>query len=130
MYCRVCKKYNARQKTGQVIREEILEKVKQSNFVSLLIDETTDISIMKQLIIYSKYLLKSGESKVSFLGIEEVCDGRAETLTECVKTFAERHGIVLNGRLCGLGRDGAAVMIGKKSGVATRLKHEVRQRRY
>ncbi|XP_070581491.1 zinc finger protein 862-like [Ptychodera flava] len=80
---------------------------------------------MKQLIIYSRYLLKSGESKVSFLGTEEVCDGRAETLTECVKTFAERHGIVLNGRLCGLGSDGAAVMIGKKSGVATRLKHEV-----
>ena len=61
---------------GQVLESEQLAKVKQSHYWSLLLDETTDFSVCKQLILHVMYLDEKAESHVTFLGMLEVsCRG-------------------------------------------------------
>ncbi|XP_078000900.1 zinc finger protein 862-like [Glandiceps talaboti] len=107
---------------GEVIRSDVLSAVQKSKFLSVLIDETTDVAILKQMILYSKYMVANGDTKVSFLGMIEVPDGTASTLKNAVTTFADENGIQLTNRLAGFGSDGAAVMVGRKTGVAKQLK--------
>jgi hypothetical protein len=40
--------------------------------MAVLCDESTDITVMEQLLIYVKYIDGNGETNVSFLGTEEV----------------------------------------------------------
>ena len=58
--------------SGNVIRDQQLEQVRKSNYWSLLLDETTDVSITKQLILHAMYLDEDAKSHVAFLGITEV----------------------------------------------------------
>ena len=41
---------------GEVIRSKVMEEVRASPAFSLLCDETTDVAVLKQLIIYVRYL--------------------------------------------------------------------------
>jgi hypothetical protein len=46
---------------GQLIREDKLQELRGSPSFSLLIDETTDVSILKQLIIYGRYMSSNNQ---------------------------------------------------------------------
>ena len=46
---------------GHVIRENKMDELRLSPNYSLLIDETTDVAIMKQLIIYGRYMSKCNQ---------------------------------------------------------------------
>ena len=54
------------------MRQTQLDKVKSSPFWSILLDETTDVSVKKQLILHANYLDPDGKSHVTFLGMIEV----------------------------------------------------------
>ena len=85
-------------------------------------DESTDISVLKQLIIVAKYILPSGKIETSFLHIGDIADGTAETIEGCyIVAFMETNGLDIN-KLRSFGSDGCAVMVGGVSGVASRLK--------
>ena len=51
-----------------------------------LIDETTDVSIVKQMIIYGHYICEGckGEAKTRFLGVVELSDGTAVIITDAL----------------------------------------------
>ena len=89
-------------------------------------DESTDISVLKQLVIVAKYILPSGKIETSFLHIGDIADGTAETIEDAIVAFMETNGLDIN-KLRSFGSDGCAVMVGRMSGVASRLK--VRQPR-
>jgi hypothetical protein len=108
--------YMARQ-----IETDVLEQLISSPYISLMCDETTDIAVLKQMVIYGKYLTNSGETRTVFLQITDLFDGRAETIEKALLQFCETAGIDIR-KVMGFGSDGAAVMIGRKSGVSTRLK--------
>ena len=82
-----------------------------SPFFSLLIDETTDVSILKQMIIYGRYICK-GEAKIRFLGVVELPDGAAVTITDALLQFCGEMELNIQKQLCGLGSDGASVTLG------------------
>ena len=82
-------------------------------------DETTDISVLKQMVIYRKYLTDSGEVCTVFLKITDLFDGKAETIERALLDFCEAAEIDMR-KVMGFGSDGAAVMIGRRSGVSTR----------
>ena len=90
-----------------------------SHYVSLLCDETTDVSITKQLIIYVRYVLE-GDIRVDYLKISDLKDGTAATIEELL-SVCQFVGINLS-KVVGFGCDGASVMVGARNGVATRLK--------
>lgn len=65
-----------------------------------------------------------GESVTRFTKIIDLKDGKAETIREAIVGHLDVSSLPLQ-QLCGLGSDGAAVMLGRKGGVATLLKADV-----
>ena len=65
-----------------------------------------------------------GEVKTSFIRILELPDGTAHTITEAVCGLCRDLALEMQ-HLCGLGSDGAAIMLGIRGGVSKLLKDEV-----
>ena len=61
--------------------------------------------------------------KTSFLQICELIDGKAETIVSKVCQVCDELQLDLQ-KLCGLGSDGASVMLGVRGGVSTLLKEQ------
>ncbi|KAG1674502.1 Zinc finger protein 862 [Nymphon striatum] len=79
---------------SSVLETDIIEKMQNSPFISLLCDESTDVSTSKNLVLY--------------------VDG--QTIATALLCFLEIHGIPV-AKVVGLGSNGAAVMTGKGKGV-------------
>ena len=94
---------------SQVLEEQILRDLQSSDFFSLMTDESTDIAVMKQLMLVGRYLIPGVGMKTSFLCISDIPNG---TVSDKGLQIA---------RLCAFGSDGASVMTGRLSGVAVRL---------
>lgn len=92
---------------------------------SILLDESTDLSVSKYLGVVLRYFSPAGNIVVSsFLALEPLiaCDARGivNALLKCL----ERHGIPLK-NMIGLGCDNASVIIGINNGV-----HKILQTEY
>ena len=83
-------------------------------------DESTDISVLKQLVLMGKYLTHDGV-RTSFLTITDIPNGTAETIEGVMLNFTREKGLQIT-RFCAFGSDGASVMTEKRSGVAVRLR--------
>ena len=105
-----------------MIEEELLEKLHASPYISILIDESTGITVSKKLIIYVKYILE-GRDKTSFLCNLEIPNGTAAAIKEVIDHYVENIRVPLS-KIVGFGSDGAAVMLGSKNGVATKLRED------
>ena len=103
-----------------VLQKEVDTLVQGSPFVSLLIDESTDISTTENLIIYIK-LLNNFNPETHLLGNVHIPNGQATTVTQIVKDIlASRH--VDEKKVVGFGSDGASVMTDENNSMAARLK--------
>jgi hypothetical protein len=91
-----------------------------SPFVSVLIDESTDISTSENMIIYLIYL-KAGVAIVTYVGLVHVPAVDAEAITDTLLTFLMENGLDIN-KVSAFCSDGASVMTGHKGGVVARLK--------
>ena len=101
----------------------ILESICSSPFFALCVDETTDISVTTQLIVYGRYLVE-GDVHTSFVSILELPDGTARSIDALFKLCEDLH-LDMCTRLCSLGSDGTSVMVGARGGVAKLLKDRV-----
>ena len=106
---------------AQQIEDAQLKAVNCSMFYGLMIDESTDISVTKQLVLYGRYVSETGEPCSTFLRIVDLVDGTAEHIEDAIRAYVADKGLALS-TLMGFGSDGAAVMTGRLSGVATRLR--------
>lgn len=103
-----------------VIEDNVLTALKGSEFYALMTDESTDISVLKQLVLVARYVTDSGV-KTSYLKIADLPDGTAESIEHAILKYADDKSLDI-AKLRGFGSDGASVMTGRHSGVATRLK--------
>ena len=108
---------------GKQIEKSELGHLLQSPFYSIMVDESTDISIAKEMVMYGRYLDSGAVIKMSFLRIVELPNGSADTVEEAFLSYLSDRSISLS-NLVGFGSDDAAVMTGRVSGVATRLKQK------
>ncbi|KAI8490382.1 hypothetical protein Bbelb_316500 [Branchiostoma belcheri] len=90
-------------------REEVFSTLQRSPYYSIMIDETTDISVAKQLIIFDRYLTDKHEVRTSYLGIRDIPDGKADTIVEKLKEFLRFVRADPN-IVAGFDSDGAAVI--------------------
>ena len=97
------------------IQEPIHQAIRESTYYNILLDETTDISILNQLTIMARYMDSDNVVKTAFLGLVGIPDGKDVTVHSATVRFLEDHSIPTT-HLIGLGSDGAAVMAGKKGG--------------
>ncbi|KAL5021839.1 hypothetical protein ScPMuIL_000994 [Solemya velum] len=97
---------------GETVKELIVEKLRSARYFSVLIDETTDVFILKQLIIYTKFVDGTKRDTV-FLTLEDLFDGKAVTIVTKIKEVFEEMAIPLRGHLVAHGNDGESVMVGR-----------------
>ena len=105
---------------SQQIEQSVLEKVHGSPTMGLMVDESTDISITKELSLYARVLFKD-EVHAYFLKLIKIPNGTADAVEHAILTYLEEAKIVIS-EVSSFGSDGAAVMTGSVNGVATRLK--------
>ncbi len=56
-----------------------------SPFYGLMIDESTDISVTKQLVLYWRYVNEAGEPCSTYLRIVDLMDGTAERIEQAIR---------------------------------------------
>lgn len=103
-----------------LVEEDVLENVKASSFYSLMVDESTNISILKQLVLYGRCVV-NGELKTRFLKIVDLADGKAPTIVDAITTYLTSVDLGID-TMSSFGSDGASVMTGRHAGVATLLR--------
>jgi len=110
-----------------VIMEDNLKSLGDKPY-SIMIDESTDISVDQNLLIYCRYLTQNlgrFEPKSVLLGVRKLREGAtADKVThEIFECLSECNLDKYN--MCGIATDGAAVMVGRHSGVVTRMKDTI-----
>ena len=96
----------------------------QTQSFSLLMDETTDISVEKQACLMVRYFDDGVSSVVTkFYQMVTVNTANAQNLYDAVRTQFETDNVSFS-NLLGFGSDGASVMLGRHNSVVTRLKRE------
>ena len=83
-------------------------------------DESNDIAVLKQLVLVGRYKMSDSGVKTSFLHIQDMRNGKAETIEEAILNFLQTNSLNIS-KLCAFGSDGAAVMTGRRNGVSVRL---------
>ncbi|WAR04742.1 ZN862-like protein [Mya arenaria] len=111
-----------------VIEEELLGNICDSVKFSLMLAESTDISIHQNLIVYIRVIecnhVGIVEPHTYFLGMDSLYRANAESIFSKLTCMLEQKGIDIV-KFCGVSTDGASVMVGSKSGVVTRVNKEV-----
>ncbi|XP_018791070.1 PREDICTED: uncharacterized protein LOC108970252 [Bactrocera latifrons] len=94
---------------GNKARDKIVDQLKQIKF-SLIVDETTDVSTKKSLVLIARYfhhLTKTISDKC--LGLISVVNADARSIYSSIKEFFNEQGVPLE-NIIGLATDGANVM--------------------
>ena len=102
-----------------VLDNELKNRLKDSKYYGVIVDESTDLSIHKKLVVYIRYVC-GGEMKTELAGNIRIPDGCAKTIAAEVQSKLQCLGLEV-ANLVGLGSDGASVMFGKKGGVGVLL---------
>jgi hypothetical protein len=103
-----------------VVIENIKEDIKETNFVALILDETSDIINKSQLSTVLRFVDKKGEIQERFLGFTDVSKDRtALGLFNEITNFLKDYNC--ENKLIAQTYDGAAVMAGEVSGLNKRI---------
>jgi len=102
---------------------EVASCLQQSPFITIMMDETTDVSNNEQSVIIFRWVSEDFEVNEEFLGVYQVPSIDAETLTAAAKDTLCRMNLPLS-KVRGQCYDGASAMSGPKSGVAKRIQNE------
>lgn len=108
---------------SSIIHDFICEEIKKSHFISVLVDETSDIANKSQLSICIRYVDKVGDIQERFLKFVDVSANKsADALFEVVnKTIIDYDGI---NKIVGQTYDGAPVMSGGVRGLQAKIKEK------
>ncbi|XP_076057336.1 zinc finger MYM-type protein 1-like [Oratosquilla oratoria] len=109
---------------GSQIRETILTPCREAKYFSVIVDETTDISVKEQVALVVLYVTSDGSRHEEFVTFEETADTTGETLYKLICNKLEDFGLDKN-KVVGLGFDGASNMSGKIKGVQARFVNDV-----
>ncbi|XP_053373059.1 zinc finger protein 862-like [Mercenaria mercenaria] len=109
---------------SEVIEESVNADILSSDFVGIILDETTDLTVNKKLNIYFKSF-KSGstETVTHFIDCVDIENGKADTLVEEIEKVCARIGLDML-KVISMASDGASVMIGHKGGVGVKLREK------
>ena len=104
-----------------IIERKVLENIKKSEYYSLLIDETMDISKKEQLIIYAKYFdYTKNKFQTSFLKVTPLENQNGAQIFLKVKDYLFKNGLDIR-KCMAFGCDGAANLTGYRNGVYSHL---------
>lgn len=114
---------------SDMVRESIIQEVKDSEVFSVIADETKDLKKSEPLSLELRYYY-DGAVHESFLDFQRASELDAAGLSKKIIQCLERYGLDYKSNLAGQGYDGAAVMSGRCNGVAARIKAEAKHAFY
>ncbi|XP_042466271.1 zinc finger MYM-type protein 1-like [Zingiber officinale] len=94
-----------------------------NNVLSLMVDESRDISVKEQMGVVLRYVNKRGQVIERFLAIVHVSDTSSRSLKDAIDALFAKHGLSLS-RLRGQGYDGASNMRGEFNGLKSLILQE------
>ena len=101
----------------------LLVRVKQADFISIAVDESTDRKDRAQMSVYVRYfdivIQQFCEELLALLELRDYITG--EKIFECLTNFFEENGIDTR-KICMLVTDGAPAMVSEKKGLFGRMK--------
>ena len=103
------------------VRKPLLNELNQLLYFSLIADKTTDVAVVKEVIVYARFIFRKKEVQTSLLGLVPVSDGRAAAVLGGITKVCEKRNVNLR-KLAAFGSDGAAVMISRRNWVSGLLK--------
>ena len=108
---------------ASAIRRQLDIQLLKSPYISVLCDESTDISVTKTLVVYTCILgPDSFTASTHFVGNMKVHNGTATVITQALKELLQEKQVGTPSVMA-LGSDGATVMTSGKGGVTGLLKH-------
>lgn len=112
---------------GNTMKKEVLRKVKSALAFGILTDEVADVSVTENLVTFIQfYCRETDQVETQFLSCQNVLENFQSANAEAIATLLLKEIEELDdldlGCFTGLTSDGASVMVGKRSGVAARLK--------
>ncbi|XP_075325271.1 LOW QUALITY PROTEIN: zinc finger BED domain-containing protein 5-like [Odontesthes bonariensis] len=111
------------------VLETLIQRIKNSRFYSLQLDETTDVADLANLLVCVRYEYK-GAAHEDFLCCRPLeTKTTAEHIFQLLDTFIQEHGIDWK-KCIGVCTDGARAMCGRHSGVAARIREVAPEMRW
>ena len=112
---------------GKVVKEEIL-KVRAASCFGIMTDEMTDVSVGSQLITFIQYFDTDSETvETKFLSAQGVLinydSANAQAIYDLLKEDLHSSQLDIK-KFTGLATDGAAVMVGTREGLASKLRRD------
>lgn len=108
---------------ADIVKEELLEKIKKARNISLAIDESTDVTDMAQLAMFVRFLDEDTntfrEELLAVLPLPGTTKG--EDIFNAIQRFFDTNKIPMD-KVASLLTDGAPAMTGRNAGVAARMK--------
>ncbi|XP_060606407.1 zinc finger protein 862-like [Ruditapes philippinarum] len=107
---------------NHVIENGMKQKLASARAISLMCDESDDVSVQKKLVIFARFIPECTDfqPETHFIENDTIDKGDAETVYQSLKSVVSAKGMDVSNVMF-FGSDGAAVMTGKKSGVSARL---------
>uniref|UniRef100_A0A8C1MMI3 HAT C-terminal dimerisation domain-containing protein n=1 Tax=Cyprinus carpio TaxID=7962 RepID=A0A8C1MMI3_CYPCA len=110
---------------NSVVQTEMISSIRNARVHTLIVDESTDISVHKMLVLYIKFREQTDFSyKTVFAGIIQLSGCTAENILDAITKFYADHALDMN-KMVMFTSDGASVMLGRHKGVAALLKRQV-----
>ncbi|PVD35505.1 hypothetical protein C0Q70_02468 [Pomacea canaliculata] len=107
---------------GNVCRQQIFVRIKESPYIGIMLDESLDVAVQKKLVIFCR-VIDEEVGQTEFAANIEVKDGKADTIMDTIMDFLHDVDVPLE-RVSGIGTDGAAVMVGRLNGVGGQLQKQ------
>ena len=105
------------------LRQVLISEIENSMYVSIILDETTDITSCSQMSTVLRLVDKHGEVQDRFLFFTDVSKDRsAKAISSHVLKIAATDSFNFGPKLVAQGYDGAAVMSGHLNGTQTRVR--------
>lgn len=102
------------------VLRRIADHLQKSPFLTIMIDETVDVSNQEQVTIIMRSVDDDLEVYKDFLGLYQVTSIGAESLVAVIKDTMTKLNLFMS-KICGQCYDGCSTMSGARSGVAKRI---------
>lgn len=106
------------------ILRDIVEAIKNADFHSIMLDESSDVSNKEQAVFCCRWVDDELVPHEDFLGLYELEKADATTIANIIKDIILRLGFDTK-KLRGQCYDGCSTMMGKKTGVSTQIKKDI-----
>jgi len=112
------------QAIGQSMKDDLVEKLKNTHFFSVMSDSSVDRSVKDQEMVYLTNV-EDGKPVNQFVDIVSLEHAHSQGILDAILVGLRNVGLTeqdLKSRMVGFGCDGASVMMGVHNGVAAKLK--------